>query len=137
VAIVISKLFDDLIDKMKIRIKGNSLRYRLTKSEVSILASQGIIQENTEFPGNTLTYAIKASALDELTADFKQSTVTLNIPQATLQQWVTTNQVGVERHMPLPDGGSFFLLLEKDFKCIDVDANEDQSDFFENPHLTC
>ncbi len=122
---------------MKIRIKGNSLRYRLTKSEVSTLAEQGIIQEKTEFPGNTLTYAIKASQSDELTADFQQSTITLNIPQNILKQWAGTDQVGIEKHMPLRDGGSFFLLLEKDFKCIDVDADEDQSDFFENPHLAC
>jgi hypothetical protein len=122
---------------MKIRIKGNSLRYRLTKSEVSTLAEHGMIQEKTEFPGNALTYAIKAVLSDELTVDFKQSTITLNIPQDRLKQWASSDQVGVERHMPLPGGGLFFLLLEKDFKCIDVDANEDQSDFFENPHLAC
>ncbi len=122
---------------MKIRIKGNSLRYRLTKSEVSTLAEQGSIEEKTEFPGNTLTYAITASALGELIAEFKQSTITLNIPKDTLARWANTDQVGIESHMPLPDGSSFFLLLEKDFKCIDVNANEDQSDFFENPHLTC
>jgi hypothetical protein len=122
---------------MKIRIKGNSLRYRLTKSEVSTLAEQGIIQEKTEFPGNTLTYAIEASTWDEVTADFKQSTITLYVPQNILKQWADTDQVSIESNMLLQDGSAFFLLLEKDFKCIDVDANEDQSDFFENPHLAC
>ncbi|WP_342645310.1 hypothetical protein [Mucilaginibacter sp. CSA2-8R] len=122
---------------MKIRIKGNSLRYRLTKSEVSTLAEQGIIQEKTDFPANTLTYAIKASTWAELTADFKQSTITLHVPQNILKQWADTDQVSIESNMLLPDGSTFYLLLEKDFKCIDVDADEDQSDFFENPHLAC
>jgi hypothetical protein len=130
-------IFEDAIYKMKIRIKGNSLRYRLTKSEVSTLAQQGIIEEQTEFPGSTLTYAIKATGTPELSAAFEHETITLSVPNHMLQQWADTNQVGLEQHMLLPGGGSCFLLIEKDFKCIDADAGEDQSDFFENPNLTC
>jgi hypothetical protein len=122
---------------MKIRIKGNSLRYRLTKSEISTLAQQGIMKEQTKFPGSTLTYAIKATTDPELSATFEQETITLSVPNHMLQQWADTNQVGLEQHMLLQGGGSLLLLIEKDFKCIDADAGEDQSDFFENPHLTC
>jgi len=120
---------------MKIRIKGNSLRYRLTKTEVSTLAQQGIIEEQTEFPGSTLTYAIKATTATELSAAFEHKIITLSVPNYMLQQWANTDQVGLEQHMLLSGGGSCFLLIEKDFRCID--AGEDQSDFFENPHLTC
>jgi hypothetical protein len=34
---------------MKIRIKGNSLRYRLTKSDVAQLAEEGHLQEEVDF----------------------------------------------------------------------------------------
>jgi hypothetical protein len=34
---------------MKIRIKGNSLRYRLTKSDVAQLAEEGHLQEEIDF----------------------------------------------------------------------------------------
>lgn len=34
---------------MKIRIKGNSLRYRLTRSEVAKFWENGILEEHTQF----------------------------------------------------------------------------------------
>ena len=35
---------------MKIRIKGNTIRYRLTKTEVADFGQQGFVEEKTEFP---------------------------------------------------------------------------------------
>lgn len=34
---------------MKIRIKGNSIRYRLTKTEVETFSKVGFYEEKTEF----------------------------------------------------------------------------------------
>ncbi|MFT6938435.1 MAG: hypothetical protein ACJA1N_002742, partial [Saprospiraceae bacterium] len=45
---------------MKIRIKGNSIRYRLTKTEVEVFSREGYYSEETTFNGNTLVYALKA-----------------------------------------------------------------------------
>jgi len=39
--------------------------------------------------------------------------------------------------MDIGDDKHLYLLLEKDFKCIDAPAHEDQSDNFENPHKHC
>src|SRR5258705_488730 len=42
---------------MKIRIKGNALRYRLTKSDISGLANKGYLQEQTSFAAQPFNYA--------------------------------------------------------------------------------
>ena len=122
---------------MKIRIKGNTVRYRLSKTEVTMLAENGLLKEKTEFVSGILSYAIQQTAEDNLSADFTQNIITLYVPQTALQQWASSSQVGMESSMPLPNGGTLYLLLEKDFKCIDADVSEDQSDYYENPLLTC
>lgn len=122
---------------MKIRIKGNTVRYRLSKTEVALLAKNGLLQEQTEFINNTLLYSIKQTNEAALSADFYNNNIVLYIPNNKLQEWAKTDQVGVDAHFNLPNGNELYLLLEKDFKCTDMDAKEDQSDYFENPHLTC
>jgi len=122
---------------MKIRIKGNSLRMRLSKPEVKLLAKEGYIEERTEFINGTLIYAVKSIGGERLSADFLEGSITLYVPVHLLQQWASTNLVGLDDNMPLHNGSALYLLIEKDFKCIDADVNEDQSDYFENPLKAC
>ena len=122
---------------MKIRIKGNTVRYRLSKTEVTILAEEGRLEEKTEFISGSLQYAIRQTKSDSLSADFANQTITLYVPEIALQSWAATDQIGIDCHQPLPNGNALYLLLEKDFKCIDAPVTEDQSDYFENPHFTC
>jgi hypothetical protein len=122
---------------MKIRIKGNTVRYRLTKSDIAILVETGKLEDKTEFTGSSLVYAIQTSSYDALSADFRDNTITLYLPSELLTKWAETTLVSLENSIPLSSGSQLYLLLEKDFKCIDGDVNEDQSDFFENPNLNC
>ena len=122
---------------MKIRIKGNTVRYRLSKTEVLTLAETGKLEEHTEFLHGTLIYSIRQVENDKLSADFSQNIISLQVPGTALQNWANTDQVGIEGQMSLSNGNVLYLLLEKDFKCIDSEVTEDQSDYFENPLLTC
>ncbi len=123
---------------MKIRIRGNTIRYRLSKSEVDAFATTGRLEETTEFLQNQLQYKIaRITGGDELTADFANGCITLFVPEQKLKEWANTSMVGLQTHMPLPNGKYLSILLEKDFKCIDVGPMEDQSDFFENPAKAC
>lgn len=45
---------------MKIRIKGNSIRYRLTKTEVETFCKTGSYKETTNFGNSVFTYQLKA-----------------------------------------------------------------------------
>lgn len=122
---------------MKIRIRGNTLRYRLSKTEVKILAEEGRLEERIEFVNDSLIYSIEQSTSENLSADFLHNKIKLFVPEQMLQSWDATEQVGIDYHMPLPNGNTLYILLEKDFKCIDAAVTEDQSDNFENPHLSC
>jgi hypothetical protein len=112
---------------MKIRIKGNSLRYRLTRTDIDTFTKHGYLQEQTNFGGDTLIYAIKSGETDQLSASFKNNNITLLMPKAMVQEWANTECVGFEN-----TSNEMYLLVEKDFKCLDNVA-EDQSDNYPNP----
>ncbi len=116
---------------MKIRIKGNSLRYRLTQSEVALLGAKGYLEENTMLPGKTFIYAIETVNNSRLTADFIENKIILYMPKAMIDELINTGTVGFDG-----SSGSVKLLVEKDFACID-NTDEDQSDNYPNPSLSC
>jgi hypothetical protein len=123
---------------MKIRIKGNSIRVRLSRSEVDKLATEGIIEEFTEFNDRTFGYKLKSAAgIETLSADFNGNDIIMQVSDQICKVWAGNEVVGYSETMTLKNGNSLSLLLEKDFKCIDAAVTEDQSDNFENPLLTC
>jgi hypothetical protein len=122
---------------MKIRIKGDSVRYRLTRSEVETFSKNGFLSETTQFLSNTLTYALKAvPGQEELSANLNNNTITLYFPDAEKEIWFQSERVGYKHVQVLPDGTRLTLLIEKDFACLDH-VDEDQSDNYPNPNKTC
>lgn len=118
---------------MKIRIKGNSIRYRLSKSEVDHFGQTGELQESTSFGNNHFVYALKKREGSEgLSAAFSGNTITMYMSDADARTWTGTERVGYENNMDIGNGETLFLLLEKDFKCLD-NTHEDQSDMYDNP----
>ena len=112
---------------MKIRIKGNSLRYRLTRSDVDKFSAEGYIEESIDFGMQTLTYALQQNRLNNLSAMFEKNKITLFMPKTMANEWWVTDRVGFESRE-----NGLHLLIEKDFKCLDNVA-EDQSDNYPNP----
>jgi hypothetical protein len=112
---------------MKIRIKGNSLRYRLTKTDVEVFTKEGYLEESITFGAQSLIYALQRSTVAEITATFQSNKITLFMPDKMAEEWESTDRVGFENtNTPL------YILIEKDFKCLDNVA-EDQSDNYPNP----
>lgn len=118
---------------MKIRIKGNSIRYRLTKTEVETFCKTGSYQETTDFGTSVFTYVLKAKkGIDTLEASFEENTITLYLSDKERSDWAISDRVGFNGTMDLPNGQQLSLLLEKDFVCLD-ETVEDQSDNYPNP----
>jgi hypothetical protein len=115
---------------MKIRIKGNSLRYRLTKTDVERFANEGYLEEQTVFGSEVLIYALQVDNTERLSANFENNKITLLMPKMLAENWTVTDRVGFEETT-----GPLCLLIEKDFKCLDNVA-EDQSDNYPNPLLS-
>jgi len=78
---------------MKIRIRGNSIRFRLTRGDVDTFEKTGSVEETIHF-GDALGGPLLANP---------------------------------ESENPLR------ILVEKDFKCLQVRKDEDESDAFPNP----
>lgn len=122
---------------MKLRIKGNSIRLRLTKTDVANLAKTGKIEEHTKFVQSTLTYTLASNhSIQQMIASFSENNVLVEVPEKDVKTWPVNDIVGFEAQMPMPDGASLFILIEKDFACLDH-THEDQSDHYENPNKTC
>jgi len=121
---------------MKLRIKGNSVRLRLTKSDVEKLCTAAYLEDKTSFGETFFTYSIESRDCKELTAEFKNNKMTVYIPSSFTNGWNNNETVGFENNISLNNGEQLHILIEKDFKCLD-ETTEDQSDNFENPHITC
>lgn len=107
------------------------MRYRLTKSDVDKFSKEGYVEEITNFGEKSLIYALKSASIDHLAADFQNNKITLFMPVPIAEEWTTTDRVGFEY-----TNGPLYLLIEKDFKCLDNVA-EDQSDNYPNPLTVC
>ncbi|MFD0751819.1 DUF7009 family protein [Mucilaginibacter calamicampi] len=114
---------------MKIRIKGNSLRFRLTRSDIATLGSGSAIKEQTEFLSKAFGYQIIPFDGEIMNADFDGDNLVLQMPKLMIDELAHTDKVGFSAI-----SGAVTVLLEKDFTCLD-NVDEDQSDNFPNPLL--
>jgi hypothetical protein len=121
---------------MKLRIKGNSLRLRVSRSEVARLLEGERVEETIHFAPQAiakLTYALERDmSAVALTVRYTDDDITVSIPAEQAIRWCLTNQVGIVESISLGTMGSLDLLIEKDFACLDR-SDEDNDDTFANP----
>ncbi|MEO8042624.1 MAG: hypothetical protein ABI646_08450 [Acidobacteriota bacterium] len=124
---------------MKLRIKGNSIRLRLLRSEVEQFAMAGQISEEIEFGGTRyLRYSLVTSpAAESIAARFRGSEISVVVPTAVAQKWASNDQVGLESEQAIGSGETLKILVEKDFVCIDHPDDPDREDAFPNPASEC
>jgi hypothetical protein len=120
---------------MKLRIKGDSLRLRLTKSEVSQLDASGTVQDQIRFGGGAaLVYRLTSDAKAQaLSATFSQGAVEIRVPSRSAHSWANSNEVTLAGAQPIAAGDELRIVVEKDFACLAPREGEDESDNFENP----
>jgi hypothetical protein len=123
---------------MKIRIKGNSIRFRLTKKDVTRFATEGWVEEKTVFPGGiNFRYVLsREDGITEMNTRFSHNCISILVPASIAEEWTSTEIVGFDNNVELENGDKLFLLIEKDFACLDH-TTEDQSDMYPNPNKTC
>ena len=116
---------------MKLRTTHNSIRIRIRKSELITLQKNGIVEETITFPNNIVfKFALSINnSNNDLNAILEDNKLQIIIAKTTANQWITTNEVGIEKHIDLANGEQLHLLVEKDFPCLDRE-NEDKSDTF-------
>ncbi len=112
---------------MKLRLRGSSIRLRLTQPEIAALRERGSVEETVRFsPTSRLVYAIERGG-DALGASFEDGRVVVRVPDALAFDLCDTDRVGI-------DGvhGELRILIEKDWQCL-APRDEDESEGFPHP----
>lgn len=121
---------------MKLRIRGDSIRLRLTRGEVADLIAQGRVAEHTHLPaGAGFRYELRADAgARAVSASFEAGVLGIALPKAAADAWARSEEVGIRAEVPLAEG-ALSVLVEKDYPCLTVRAGEDDSDAFARDRL--
>ena len=120
---------------MKLRIKGDSLRLRLTRGEVQQLADSGSVEERVHMtPSGVLAYRVRRTPdAATLGATFVANVIEVQVPEKTALDWCASDLVTLEQVQP-HGAVRLRIVVEKDFACLAPRADEDESDNFPHPN---
>jgi hypothetical protein len=119
---------------MKLRIHGNSLRLRLSQSEVAQFSKTGFVEDSTQFaPGIKFTYTMESSSsLPAPQASYQDHWLRVQVPAAAANEWFSTDRIAISCDQPIEAGKALSILIEKDFQCLHGDEARDP-DAYPNP----
>lgn len=120
---------------MKLRVRDNSIRLRLSQAEVDAANTDGLVRGRVHFAGsNSFDYVLESSpATVKPEAHLSNNVLTVRIPQMDVNQWAESEQVSIASEQILDDGDLLKILVEKDFACLAPREGEDESDLFPHP----
>lgn len=123
---------------MKLRIKGNSARLRLSRTEVGELAAGKDVSESIAFgplPEDRLIYrVVVADDPSGIAAALSDGVITFTLPASAAREWAAGDEVSIEFTKMVGDGAELTVLIEKDFACLNPRRGEDEGDMFPNPN---
>jgi hypothetical protein len=122
---------------MKLRVKGNSLRLRLSRSEVARLVEEGRIEETIYFGEGDdakFTYALEhAAGVGAMTMRYRAQQATVLISTDAARRWAEGDDVGMYGEVGA-GGRRLEMMVEKDFACLDR-SDAENADTFPHPKL--
>ncbi|MCB9245222.1 MAG: hypothetical protein H6606_02225 [Flavobacteriales bacterium] len=116
---------------MKLRILDNSIRIRLSQTEVDRLSALQEVHATTEFPNYHLNYIICPVEGSDFRVSFNGCVIRVSVPELLLKDWNGNETVSLSG-----ESNEIKILVEKDFRCL-TDRAEDESDLFSNPNTNC
>lgn len=123
---------------MKLRLRENSIRLRLLRDEVATLGATGRVSETIRFGASELIYTLQtASETTEISTNFIDHEITVTLPAATAQNWVESNEVGIEAEQIVSSDETLKILIEKDFVCLDRAGDADNENAYPHPNVNC
>ncbi len=119
---------------MKLRIHGNSLRLRLSQSEVAQFSKTGFVEDSIQFaPGASFSYALESmSSLSAPKALFTNSWLRIQVPGGDATNWACSDRVSISGEQPIDAGKLLAILVEKDYQCLHGGEARDP-DAYPNP----
>lgn len=118
-------------------MRENSVRLRLTQSEISRLAESGRVEQRVDFGadlGGAFSFVLELEpGGSRVLAAITGGRLSVSVPRALAMRWIETEQVGIEAEQETAEGARLKLVIEKDFACLKPRPGEDDSDSFPNP----
>ena len=120
---------------MKLRVRDNSIRLRLTRSEVDLVRTDGLVRGRVPFAGrNSFDYILESSpATVKPEAHISNNVLTVRIPETEILSWANSNEVSISASQILDGGDQLSILVEKDFACLAPREGEDETDMYPHP----
>jgi len=122
---------------MKLRLYRNSIRFRLSQSEVIELNEQGLLSESISFGINQedqISYFLEQTPEENIHSSFQNNQLKVYIPQALIHGWANNpEEVGIYAELSLAEKNTLKVIIEKDFKCLVDRPGEEESDLYPNP----
>ncbi len=113
---------------MKLRFQNDSMRLRLSQSEVARLKETGRVENTVAIaPGQALVYSIETAPVGSVAATLEGGRIRIVVPVAAAHEWIDSDQTGIEGV-----SSSLQILVEKDFQCLHKSSPSD-ADAFPNP----
>ncbi len=120
---------------MKLRVRDSSIRLRLTRSEVELVRTDGLVRGRVPFDGrNSFDYVLESSpATVKPEAHISNNVLTVRIPEAEIISWANSEEVSISASQILDGGDQLSILVEKDFACLSPREGEDEADMYPHP----
>lgn len=122
---------------MKLRIRGNSIRLRLGRSEVAQLLDTGRVVEATSFDPighQRLEYHLVAGTAGTVAAMLEAGNrLIIRVPVEEVVAWGRSDRIAITASQPAEAGATLRILIEKDLECLDAPPEESQADAFARP----
>lgn len=119
---------------MKLRIKGASLRLRLTQAEVHALGAGAVVEEHVPFGGGVqFTYRLRREpGTGAIRASLSGAVLEIGLPDEMAQRWCESQEVTLAGSQAA-GSEELRITVEKDFACLAPRSDEDESDNFPHP----
>jgi|GEM_PF-4679391 len=105
---------------MKLRLKGNTLRIRLSDRELSQLLVSRLIADMTQFPqgAELRTEIVMLSEASSISVTYRQDVIRISLPERAAQEWIESPTEELKVTLPV-DGGTLIVSVEKDLDQVE------------------
>ncbi|MDN5213973.1 hypothetical protein QQ020_17995 [Fulvivirgaceae bacterium BMA12] len=121
---------------MKLRFNKNTIRLRVSQSDLQKLMAENELVEKVHFGGDQANFYYKLKISGEVTAMLatcQQGEITVTIPQELAGDWATSGQTGLYHEQSTASEATLSISVEKDFQCLHKRPGENETDNFPNP----
>lgn len=115
----------------------NAVRLRLTQTEVQQIRTVGKVTASVNFGfgvDTKLTYTLQKIEMPEIAARYEGNEILISLPVEIANDWTNSDQISIKHNIQINQDEVLKILVEKDFKCLSIREDEDETDMFPNPN---